>query len=362
MPIPDGRTVLTAERTVDAVRVHTAGDLRLDRLELAVPQPHEAVVRIAYGGICGSDIHYWRHGAVGASVLRAPMVLGHEVVGTIAQAAADGSGPTASTAVVIHPAQTCGECQWCRSGREHLCPKCRYLGSAAQRPHTDGGFATWMTVPANRLVPIPDGLDLRRATLAEPTAIAWHAVTRAEQAAADGPPLHGAHVVVVGAGPIGLLIAAVARHRGAAEVTVTDLHPRPLEVAALIGADRTLTVEQMTTGTPIPSADIVFESSGTPAGLATALRTACRGGTVVAVGQLPLTDFTVPASQIVTNELTVTGSLRMGAELPASLRFLTDPDSGVEAIISHEFALDDLAEAFNVAADPGRSSKVLLRF
>ena len=83
---------------------------------------------------------------------------------------------------------------------------------------------------------------------------------------------------------------------------------------------------------------------------------------MVAVGQLPLADFTVPAAQIVAKELTVTGSLRMAAELPASLRFLTDPDSGVEAVISHEFALDDLAGAFEVAADPGRSSKVLLRF
>ena len=360
MAIPHGRAVLTAERTVEAVRVHAAGDLRLDRLELAVPQPHEAVVRIVYGGICGSDIHYWRHGAVGASVLRAPMVLGHEIVGTIAQAAADGSGPTASTAVVVHPAQTCGACQWCRSGREHLCPECRYLGSAAQWPHTDGGFVTRMNVPTDRLVPIPDGLDLRRAALAEPTAIAWHAVTRAEQA--DGPPLHGAHVLVVGAGPIGLLVAAIARHRGAASVTATDLHARPLQVAARIGADRTLTVEQLSHGTPIPPADLVFESSGAPAGLATALHAACRGGTVVAVGQLPLADFTVPASLIVTNELTVTGSLRMDAELPASLRFLADPDSAVEAVISHEFALDDLADAFNVAADPGRSSKVLLRF
>lgn len=360
MSIPPGQAVLTTERTVDAVRVHTAGDLRLDRLELAVPQPHEAVVRIAYGGICGSDIHYWRHGAVGTSVLRAPMVLGHEVVGTIAQAAVDGSGPIGSTAVVVHPAQTCGVCRWCRAGQEHLCPKCRYLGSAAQWPHTDGGFATWMTVPTDRLVPVPAGLDLRRAALAEPTAIAWHAVTRAEQA--DGPPLRGAHVLVVGAGPIGLLVAAIARCRGAGSVTVTDLHARPLQVAARMGADRTLTVEQMANGTVIPPADIVFESSGAPAGLTTSLRAACRGGTVVAVGQLPLADFTLPASHIVSNELTVTGSLRMGAELPMSLRFLADPDSGVEAIVSHEFALEDLTDAFKVAADPARSSKVLLRF
>src|SRR5258708_34050884 len=103
MPIPHGRAVLTAERTVEAVRVHAAGDLRLDRLELAVPQPHEAVVRIAYGGICGSDIHYWRHGAVGASVLRAPMALGHEVVGTIAQAAVGGSGPPRPPPRAGHP-------------------------------------------------------------------------------------------------------------------------------------------------------------------------------------------------------------------------------------------------------------------
>jgi L-idonate 5-dehydrogenase len=348
-----------SNHTIRALRIHAPGDLRIDELKSRIPQPGEAVARIEYGGICGSDIHYWREGAVGASVLRAPMILGHEIVGTVMQPASDGSGPGEGTRVALHPAQTCGRCRWCRGGQSHLCVECRYLGSAAQWPHTDGGFATEITLAATRLIPLPDGLPLERAALAEPTGIAWHAVSRAD---AVGAHLTGARVIVVGGGPIGLLVAAVARYRGAGSVTVTDVRARPLQVATEIGADQVLIATELAGEEPSQEADIAFESSGTPAGLATALRSVRRGGAVVAVGQLPQADTAEPVWRIVTNELTVTGSLRLDVELPDALDFLADSNGTVEPVISHVYPLAQAVEAFEVAADADRSSKVLLHF
>jgi L-idonate 5-dehydrogenase len=381
---------VTGQRDIRALRIHGRDDLRLDRDPAPVAAPDEALVDVGFGGVCGSDLHYWRDGAVGSSVLRAPMILGHEVVGRVAVPAADGSGPPAGQAVAVHPARSCGHCRWCAAGRPNLCPDTRYLGSAAHVPHTDGGFADRIAVPAARLIPLPDTLDLRRASLAEPAGIAWHALDRAEVV---GAPIAGADVLVIGGGPIGLLVAAVARYRDAASVTVADVHDRPLAVAAALGV-RAVHARDLADGagpstpadpfSPSNSADpsnpggptvpferdnsnklgapgIVVESSGTVPGLGSAIRSARPGGTVVAVGQVPAGDIAVPASLCVSRELTLTGSLRL-LEIERSVAFLADPRAVVDPIVTDVFPASQAAEAFAVAADPARSSKVLLDF
>jgi L-idonate 5-dehydrogenase len=342
---------------VRALRIHAQGDLRLDTVADPTPSAGEAVVRVRYGGVCGSDLHYWHDGAVGASILRGPMVLGHEIVGTVEVPAADGSGPEVGRAVAIHPATTCGMCRWCTAGQANLCPESRYLGSAAQWPHTDGGFVDLLAVPSSRLIPIPDSLDLRRAALVEPAGIAWHAVNRALIVGAE---IIGADVAIVGGGPIGLLVAAVSMFRGAATTTVIDLHAHPLRVATEIGVDGVMTAGAQ----PVDNrgADIVFESSGTVPGLASAIRSGRRGGTVVVVGQLPSGDLAVPAGLLVTRELTITGSLRLHSELGAALEFLADPRARVDPIVTDVFPIGQAIEAFGVAADASRSTKVLLDF
>ena len=342
-----------------ALRVHGPGDLRLEEVRVPVTGDHEALVKISYGGICGSDLHYARDGAVGMFVLRDPMVLGHEVVGTIARPAADGSGPGEGQAVAIHPATSCGTCRWCVSGESRLCPRARYLGSAAHRPHTDGGFTDLLAVPTHRLVPIPGELTLRRAALAEPTSIAWHAVSRG---ALIGPGINGADVVMIGAGPIGLLVAAVSRYRGADRTTVVDLHPYPLEVATRVGVDRAIAADQLPEGGDELEGDVVFECSGTVAGLRTALRSARPGGTVVQVGIPPAGEQPVEAALLVARELTVVGSLRMDIELEAAVAFLADRDVKVDPLISHVLPADQAVDAFRLASDPSLSTKVLLDF
>jgi L-idonate 5-dehydrogenase len=345
---------------VRAVRVHRRGDLRIEPVSPPVAADDQAVVRVRYGGICGSDVHYWRDGAVGSSILRGPMILGHEIVGTVARPAHDGSGPGAGRPVAIHPAEVCGTCRWCRAGEPNLCVGCRYLGSAAQRPHTDGGFVEEIAVPTRRLLDVPDGLDLRRAGLAEPAAVAWHAVDRV---ATIGGRVQGSDALVVGGGPIGLLIMAVAAHRGAASTTVVDVHERPLETARRIGATRVLRATELPGGGDESlGADITFESSGAVAGLASALRQTRRGGAVVMVGQLPAGDLAAPLGLVVSSELRVTGSLRIDGELPQVLEFLAQAGDTLDPLITDVVPLDDALSAFELAADPSRSTKVLLDF
>ena len=338
-----------------AVVAHAAGDLRVEPIAVPEPAPDETVVRIAYGGICGSDLHYWRHGAVGESILRAPMVLGHEIVGTVEVAAADGSGPATGTPVAVHPA-TPGPGDGSRYplDRPNLSPGCTYLGSAARFPHTDGAFAERVVLPTRMLRPVPDGVSLRRAALAEPAAVAWHAVARAGAVA-------GRTAMVVGCGPIGALAVGVLRRAGAAEIVAVDLHDRPLAVATAVGATRTLHAGDADAIVAV-AADVVLECSGSPRGLASAVRGAVRGGRVVMVGLLPPGEQPALISLAITRELELVGSFRFNGEIDAVLAAFADGSLAVDPVITHELPVANALEAFAVAQDPVRSGKVLLDF
>lgn len=322
----------------------------------AAPRPHEAVVAVVYGGICGSDLHYWKDGRIGESVLRSPMVLGHEVVGTVAEPAGDGSGPARGSRVAVHPAQVCGACGFCLRGDEHLCEDLRYLGSAARTPHTDGGFAERLVVPVHRLVPIPDGLDMRTAALAEPASVALHALHRVRGLNRE---IRDSDVLVVGAGPIGLLSVAMAAASGAGRITATDVFDRPLRLAERTGATH---VVHAGPEAPVPPADIAIESSGTPQGLATALRALRPGGVLVNVGHLPPSGVTAPLHLAVPRELTLTGSSRFYHEMPTALAIMRRDAERFAPIVTAVFPLDDAEPAFHEAAAAERSSKVLLSF
>jgi L-idonate 5-dehydrogenase len=351
-----------------ALRIHPAestiragepapGRLVWEPVELPDPGPGDAVVRLRFGGICGSDLHYVAEGRVGESVLRRPMILGHEVVGVVETAAADGSGPAAGTPVFVHPAVFCGRCAYCRDGRPQLCRDLRYLGSAARDPHTDGAFAERMPVATSRLLPLGD-LDLRTAALVEPATVAWHAVGRA---AAVGHPVSGARTAVVGAGPIGLLVVAALRRAGAASIAAIDLAPHALTVAAELGADPTLLAADAAAALADAPPEIVVESSGTAPGIASALRLVADGGLVIAVGQLP-PSVDAPLQRVVTRELTIVGSSRFGHEPPDVIAAMQSGSLAVEPVISHVLPVSRAEEAFALAADPRVSSKVLLEF
>ena len=342
-----------------AIRVHGRDDLRLDNIPPPVPHRDEAVVRVIYGGICGSDLHYWRDGASGPFVVRAPMVLGHEVVGVVREAAESGAGPAVGSIVAVQPGESCGRCEWCLRGDANLCAEGRYLGSAARWPHRDGAFADRVVVTTTKLVEIPAGVDLRCAALAEPAAIACHAVRRSEEV---GGVVMGNAVLVVGAGPVGLLTMALSRQAGAAAVTAVDVVEQRLDIALSVGADTVMRPPQVSGSEGEGGADVAFECSGTAHGASTALRKVKRGGVVVMVGHLPDGLVDLPAGLVVTRELSIAGSLRQDVEFAEAVRFLHDAGPQLLRIVSHVVGVGDYVNAFTIAADRTSSSKVLLDF
>ncbi|MER6560844.1 L-idonate 5-dehydrogenase [Streptomyces sp. NPDC001027] len=340
--------------------IHGQGDLRVDELTAPSPGPGEVLVAVSHGGICGSDLHYWRHGGVGDFRLREPMVLGHEVVGVAS------SGPLAGAAVAVHPATPCGVCPECAHGRRQVCRDTRYLGSAARTPHVQGGFAAEIAVPAGQVRPLPQGLPPRRAVLAEPLSVALHAVRRAGA-------VSGRRVLVTGAGPIGALVVAAAKAAGAAHVTVTDLLPAALGYARAAGADVVVRADDpadpgwppetdtaAAVGVDV-AVDVAVEASGTAAGLETCLRLVRRGGVVVQLGMLPPGQSPFPGNLLVSREIELRGAFRFDTEFDDALRLLA-AEPAFDALVSAVVPVREAESAFALAADRSRSCKVLLSF
>lgn len=323
-----------------AVVVHGAGDVRVDEVPDPAPGAGEVLLRVEWGGICGSDLGYWRHGASGTAVLKHPLVLGHEVAGRV-----DGRP------VTVHPATVVGDepLPARLAGRANLHRQVRYFGSAAFDPHTDGGFCEVKAVRAEQVRPLPEGVGTREGALAEPLAVALHAVSRAGD-------LRGRDLLVNGAGPIGALVVAAAKHRGARTVVAADIAAGPLAIARAMGADE---VRDLGAGDRLPDdVEIVFEASGVSAALGGVLRATARGGTLVQVGNLPGGPAPAELGALVTREITWAGSYRFAGELDDALTALGD-GLDVTPLITGTFALDRAAEALEAAAaGPG---KVLLR-
>jgi L-idonate 5-dehydrogenase len=337
-----------------AVVVHGPGDLRVDERPDPVPGEGEVLIAMEWGGVCGSDLSYWRHGASGTAALKHPLVLGHEVAGRIAALGTDVTGFAVGQPVTVHPAELVGDGRLPGriAGRTNLYPRIRYFGSAAFDPHTDGGFSELRTVRAGQVRPLPDGVSTEHGALAEPLAVALHAVDRAGD-------VRGRDVVVNGAGPIGSLVVAAARHRGAASVVAADIADSSLAVAKALGADE---VRNLAGGDALPDdAELVFEASGAPAALGGVLRSTARGGTVVQVGNLPGTAVPAVLGDLVTREITWVGAYRFVEEISDALQAMRD-GLDVSPLITHRFDIDRAADALAVAADrTSGSSKVMLR-
>ncbi|MER6953984.1 L-idonate 5-dehydrogenase [Streptomyces sp. NPDC000618] len=357
---------------MQACVVHPAGELRVEQRSPVRPGPGQVTVAVAYGGICGSDLHYYRHGRVGDFTVREPMVLGHEVVGHVAAVGPDADGPTdgptggqtqgqtqgqtagpaVGTPVAVHPATPCDRCPDCAAGRRNICADARYLGSAARTPHVQGGFAQLVTVPAAQIRALPPELGLRRAVLAEPLSVALHAVHRAGD-------VSGKRVLVTGAGPIGCLVTAALRHKGAAEIVVSDLLDTPLGIAAASGATATVRADAPGDGAWTDPFDLAIEASGAPAGLRSCVERVRRGGAVVLLGLLPPGEVPLLGNLAVTRELELRGAFRFDAEFDEAIALLAQ-GLPVDAIVTHTFPLAEARAAFDIAHDRTVASKVLL--
>lgn len=240
--------------------IHGAQDLRLDTSDPQPLEPSQVRVGVKAVGICGSDLHYFRHGRVGDFVIREPLTPGHEASGQVLEVGADVTAVKPGDRVALDPARTCGVCRYCRQGDSNHCEAVHFFGSASRYPHMQGAMREEVVVQEGQCVPVPDSLSFELAAFGEPLAVALHAVRSAGS-------LLGKTAMVVGAGPIGALILMAARLAGASRVIVVDIVDQTLAACARVGASQTINaatdpgaLDALAAGKG--SVDVCFEASG----------------------------------------------------------------------------------------------------
>ncbi|MDH5540827.1 MAG: alcohol dehydrogenase catalytic domain-containing protein, partial [Rhizobacter sp.] len=290
-------------------------------------------------------------GRVGAFVVREPLIPGHEVSGTVARIGGAVTRVALGDKVAINPSHACGHCDYCRGGRFNLCRNMRFLGSASVFPHVQGMFRERFVMAEAQLTPIAENISLAELACAEPLSIGLHAVHRAGD-------LLGKTVLITGGGTIGGMSAIAARMAGAAEVIVCDIAERPLAMARQVGADRTIRSDQADATELADIADITIEAAGSPAALATCLQATRRGGRIVQVGTLPAEGMMFPANSVMARELDYVGAFRAAHAFDWAVQALRTRRVDVRPLLSAQIPLSRALEAFELAADRTRSTKV----
>ena len=340
-----------------AIVIHEAGDLRVEERDSGAPGPGEVRIRLAAGGVCGSDLHYYNHGGFGSVRLREPMILGHEVSGHIAEVGQGVDSFAPGDLVAVSPSRPCGACRLCVEGVHNQCLHMRFYGSAMPFPHIQGAFSEELIADAVQCVRA-DGLSAAEAAMAEPLSVGLHATRRAGD-------LLGKHVLVTGCGPIGVLAIMAARRAGAAEIVATDLVPNALKHAAAAGADRTIDVAEIPDALDAYAADkgyfdVLYECTGTARALSGAIAAIRPRGVVIQVGLGG--DMTVPMMQITVKELDLRGSFRFHEEFATAVKLMQSGLIDVNSVITHTIPLADAELAFRIAGDRSQTMKTQIAF
>ncbi|MDE0523395.1 MAG: L-idonate 5-dehydrogenase [Boseongicola sp.] len=340
-----------------SVVIHSAKDLRIEDRPTEEPGAGQVEVRVAAGGICGSDLHYYNHGGFGSVRLKEPMVLGHEVAGHITRLGEGVTGLRVGQLVAVSPSRPCHRCAYCSESKHNQCLSMRFYGSAMPFPHIQGAFREVLVADAAQCAPA-DGLSVGEAAAAEPLAVGLHAVRRAGE-------ILGKRVLVTGCGPIGLLCILVARRSGAAEIVATDLSDFTLRIARQNGADNTVNVGQTPERMVAYEAnkgffDLLFECTGVAQALAGGIAALRPGGTVVQLGLGG--DMQIPVQTMTTKEIQFKGSFRFHEEFFTGVELMQRNLIDVKPLITHTVALDDSESGFRLASDRNQAVKVQILF
>ena len=341
-----------------ALVCHAPQDLRLDTVPSDPLGRKELGVRVAFGGICGSDLHYFQHGGFGTVRLKEPMALGHEVSGVVDAVGSDVKNFVVGQRIAISPSRPCGQCNFCLGGLPNHCLNMRFYGSAMPFPHIQGAFREYLVIDASQAYPIADSLSLSHAALAEPLSVGLHAIKRAGD-------VFGKHVLVTGCGPIGALLIAGLRRAGAARIVAVDLADLPLACAKKMGADETINLNTTPNGLAPFAAnkgqfDVMFEASGSEKALRAGLEVVAPRGVIVTIGLGG--EATLPLNALVTKELDLRGTFRFHHEFAVAVGFLNTGLVDGQAVISDTVAFSKANDAFALAGDKGRAMKVQIDF
>jgi threonine 3-dehydrogenase len=321
-----------------------------------VPEPsighNDVLIRVRRASICGTDLHIFNWDAWAQKTIPVPMVVGHEFCGEIVEVGSEVAGLRPGDRVAGEGHVTCGHCRNCRAGRRHLCRNT--VGVGVNRP---GCFAEYVAIPAANAFKLPDSIDDDTGAILDPFGNATHTALSFSVVGED--------VLITGAGPIGIMAAAIARFVGARYIVISDVNDYRLALARKMGA--TLAINATTTSLEDAMKtlgmeegyDVGFEMSGHAAAFRDMLRTMNHGGSIAILG-IPPNEIAIDWNQVIFKALTLKGIYgREMFETWYKMSSLLQSGVDISPVITHRFAAADYAKAFEVIAT-GQSGKIIL--
>ena len=347
-------TTLSPDTQMRAAVLIEPGRIEMEQRPMPTPGPGDVLIRVSSVGVCGSDTHYYRHGRVGSFVVEAPLVLGHEAAGTIVGVGESVDPKRIGERVSIEPQRPDPDSDETRRGHYNLCPHMRFFAT----PPVDGALCDYVTIGAGYAHRVPDSVSDDAAALCEPLSVGIAAVRKA---GVDG----GSRVLITGAGPIGIMVAQVARAYGATDIVVSDPDESRREKATAFGATRVLdpTVEPIGDFINSPSFrpgffDAFVDASGAPAAVVDGIRAVRPAGTVVLVGSGAET-MELPTQLIQNRELVLTGVFRYANTWPTAIALVESGRVDLDAMVTARFPLEKAAEALDSDRTPGSVKSVV---
>lgn len=324
--------------------VYMTGLNKMEMRDVEVPKIKEdqVLVKLEYVGICGSDVHYLEHGSIGDFVVNGDFILGHECAGEIVEIGSKVTDLSIGDKVALEPGATCGQCEFCKSGKYNLCPDVEFLAT----PPYHGCLENYIAFPANMCFKLPSNITSKEGALVEPLAVGMHA-------AAQGNVKLGDSVVILGSGCIGLVTLLACKAYGATDITVVDVMPKRLEYAMKLGATRVINakdedavakIDEITGGKGV---DVVIETAGSKITIKQTAYLVKRGGTIVLVGMAPEDIIDYNFAKIMGKEATITSVFRYRNIYPKAINAIAKGIIDVSGIVTHEFDFTDTAKAFD---------------
>lgn len=323
--------------------LHGIHDIRLESRPVPQPGLGEVLLKVASVGVCGSDVHYYNEGRIGNQVVTDPIIMGHEFSAHVARFGEGVRELQVGQLVAVDPAIPCGHCEMCLQGHPNLCPQVRFCGT----PPIDGVFSEYCVMPASNCFPMPEGMTAEEGSLLEPLGVALHSVVLSHLKLGDT-------VAVLGAGPIGILTAMVARLAGASRVYVTEplAYRREFALARSVDAaidpnvnDPVGTIQVLTGGRGV---DIVFEAAGADETPEQAGEMVCIGGKIILVG-IPASDnVSFTASTVRRKGVGIKLVRRMKHTYPRTIQMVADGSIDLKTLITHRLPLFGVGEAMEL--------------
>ena len=330
------------EGTMKVAVMNGVGQMGYTERPIPTPKDDEVLVKLEYVGICGSDLHYYETGAIGAYVVEPPFVLGHEPGGVVVEVGKNVKHLKVGDKVALEPGKTCGQCEFCKTGRYNLCPDVIFFAT----PPVDGVFQEYVAHEAGLCFKLPENVSTMEGALIEPLAVGFHAANL-------GDAHIGQTAVVFGAGCIGLVSMMALKAKGVSRVYVVDIMAKRLQKALELGADGVINgaeqdavaaVLELTGGA---GCDLIVETAGTQITTRQAIHMAKKGSTIVLVGYSKSGEMTLPMSLALDKELTFKTVFRYRHVYPMAIDAVAAGKINLKGIVTDIFELDDIQNAMD---------------